>query len=159
MEISFEIIREAGLRVPSPLGSTVGIVGTIILGQAAVDADIVSPILVIVIAITGITSFAITNFTFSFHFRICRFVYTILGALGGFFGIAIGLFIHSIMLCSLRSFGASYLAPYAPANLCSSNKFSVRPAWKREFRPDFLGSQKPKAQSHFVEKWRKNFNK
>lgn len=84
MEISFEIIREAGLRVPSPLGSTVGIVGTIILGQAAVDADIVSPILVIVIAITGITSFAITNFTFSFHFRICRFVYTILGALGGF---------------------------------------------------------------------------
>ncbi len=64
MEISFEIIREAGLRVPSPIGPTLGIVGALVLGQAAVSAGIVSPILIIIVAITGISSFAIPDFTF-----------------------------------------------------------------------------------------------
>lgn len=85
MEISFEIIREAGVRVPSPLGSTVGIVGALILGQAAVQADIVSPILIINIAITAITSFSIPDYTFSFHLRINRFLFILLGFLAGFF--------------------------------------------------------------------------
>lgn len=78
MELSFELIREAGLRVPSPIGPTIGIVGGLILGQAAVDANIVSPILIIVVAITGISSFAIPDFSLSFHFRISRFAYIIL---------------------------------------------------------------------------------
>lgn len=156
MEISFEIIREAGLRVPSPLGSTVGIVGTLILGQAAVDASIVSPILVIIVAITAITSFAVLDFSFSFHLRIFRFVYTILGALGGFMGLAIGIFIHVMVLCSLKSFGVPYLAPYAPLNIKSKNKYLLKPAWKREYRPDFLGSKRPRSQSHVSIKWRKN---
>ncbi len=155
MELAFEIIREAGVRVPSPLGSTVGIVGTLILGQAAVDASIVSPILVIIVAITAITSFAVLDFSFGFHLRIFRFAYTILGALAGFMGIAVGMFIHLLILCSLKSFGVPYLAPFAPMNLNSSSAYFLKPAWKREFRPDFLGTKKPRAQGHMSLKWRK----
>ena len=81
MELSFELIREAGLRVPSPLGSTVGIVGALVLGEAAVSASIVSPILIIIIAITAISSFAIPDFSLGFHLRIARFAYTLLGSL------------------------------------------------------------------------------
>ena len=75
MEISFEIIREAGLRVPSPIGPTLGIVGALVLGQAAVSAGIVSPISIIIVAITGISSFAIPDFTFSFHLRIFSWLF------------------------------------------------------------------------------------
>ena len=76
MEISFELIREAGLRVPSPIGPTIGIVGALVLGQAAVSASIVSPFLIIIVAITGIASFAIPDFSFGFHLRITRFLFT-----------------------------------------------------------------------------------
>ena len=66
MEFSFELIREAGLRVPSPIGSTIGIVGALILGDAAVNASIVSPILIIIVAITGISSFVLGSITVFF---------------------------------------------------------------------------------------------
>ena len=75
MEISFELIREAGLRVPSPMGATIGIVGALILGEAAVNANIVSPILIIIVAITGICSFAIPDFSLGFSLRLWRFFY------------------------------------------------------------------------------------
>ncbi len=79
MEVSFELIREAGIRVPSAFGQAIGIVGALILGEAAVTANIVSPILVIVIALTGISEFAIPDFSFAFSVRIFRFIYIILG--------------------------------------------------------------------------------
>lgn len=154
MEISFEIIREAGLRVASPMGQTVGIVGTIILGQAAVDANIVSPILIIIVAITGITSFAVLDISLSFHLRIARFIYTILGALAGFLGIAVGLFVHLVILCSLKSFGVPYLAPYAPLNVKSNSKYLLKPAWKREYRDEYLATKRPRSQAHVSLKWR-----
>ena len=75
MEISFELIRESSLRVPGPVGATLGIVGALILGDAAVTAHIVSPILIIVVAITGLSSFAIPDFSFSFHLRVYRFLF------------------------------------------------------------------------------------
>lgn len=75
MEFSFELIREGGLRIPSAIGPTIGIVGALILGQAAVDASIVSPILTIIVSITGLASFAIPDFSLSFHCRISRFIY------------------------------------------------------------------------------------
>lgn len=81
MELSFELIREAGLRVPSPIGPTIGIIGALIIGQAAVDAGIISPILIIIVAITGITSFAIPDYYLAFHCRIWRFVYIVFGYL------------------------------------------------------------------------------
>lgn len=154
MEISFEIIREAGLRVPSPLGATVGIVGALILGQAAVEADIVSPILIIIIAITGITSFAIPDYSFSFHLRINRFMYIVLGSLAGFLGIGIGLFVYMVSLCSLKSFGVPYLSPYAPLTQINQGGFLVNPIWKREKRNSFLGTKKQKTQDNISMKWR-----
>ena len=154
MEISFEIIREAGLRVPSPLGSTVGIVGALVLGQAAVEADIVSPILIIIIAITGITSFSIPDYTFSFHLRLNRFIYILLGFFAGFLGIGIGLFIYLVNLCSLKSFGVPYLSPYAPLNKSNNSTYFIKPAWKRENRDEFLKTKNSKEQDHISMKWR-----
>ncbi len=154
MELSFELIREAGLRVPSPLGSTVGIVGALVLGEAAVSANIVSPILIIIIAITAISSFAIPDFSLSFHLRLSRFAYTILGALCGFLGIATGLFLHVLTLCSLKSFGVPYLSPYAPISQKRNQTYLLKPVWKREKRSDFLNTKKPNVQDKISMKWR-----
>ena len=154
MEISFELIREASLRVPSPIGTTIGIIGALILGQAAVEASIVSPILIIIIAITGITSFAIPDFYLSFHLRIARFLYIIAGFLAGFLGIGIVLFGHLILLCSLKSFGVSYIAPYIPATSKNNKAYFMPPFWNREKRPDFLNSKRPKKQDRISMKWK-----
>ena len=155
MEISFEIIREAGVRVPSPLGSTVGIVGALILGQAAVQADIVSPILIINIAITAITSFAIPDYIFSFHLRINRFLFVLLGFLAGFFGIGIGIFVYLVKMCSLKSFGVSFLAPYAPLTRDKGNGYLLDSPWKREKRASYLATKKSQVQKETSMKWRK----
>ncbi len=155
MELSFELIREAGLRVPSPLGSTVGIVGALVLGEAAVSANIVSPILIIIIAITAISSFTIPDFSLGFHLRIARFGYTLLGALCGFLGIGIGIFIHLITLCSLNSYGVPYLSPYMPKSNIRNNGYLLKPVWKRENRSDFLNTKRTKVQNDTSMKWRK----
>ena len=154
MEISFELIREASLRVPSPIGTTIGIIGALILGQAAVEASIVSPILIIIIAITGITSFAIPDFYLSFHLSIVRFLYTIAGFLAGFLGIGIVLFGHLILLCSLKSFGVSYLAPYIPSTGKNNKSYFMPPFWNREKRPDFLNTKRPKKEERISMKWK-----
>ena len=78
MEVAFEIIREASIRTPAPVGPTLGIVGTLILGQAIVSANIVSPILVIIVALTGISTFAVPNFALNYSYRILRFIYIFL---------------------------------------------------------------------------------
>ena len=144
MEISFEIIREAGLRVPSPIGPTLGIVGALVLGQAAVSAGIVSPISIIIVAITGISSFAIPDFTFSFHLRYFRFAFILLGFLAGFLGIGIGIFIYLSALCNLETFGVSYTTPYAPVINSKNNGFLLPPIWKREYRATYLASKREK---------------
>lgn len=153
MEISFELIREAGLRVPAPIGPTIGIVGALILGQAAVEANIVSPILIIIVAITAIASFAIPDFSFGFHCRVTRFIYIIFGYLLGFLGIGICIFVHSLILTSLKSFGYPYMQPYAPVTKDYKGIFLV-PIWKREHRADFLNTKKPKKQEHISMKWK-----
>lgn len=154
MEISFEIIREAGLRVPSPIGPTLGIVGALVLGQAAVSAGIVSPILIIIVAITGISSFAIPDFSFSFHLRYFRFGFILLGFLAGFLGIGIGIFIYLAELCDLETFGVSYTAPYAPFIDSKNNRFMLPPIWKREYRATYLASKREKKQNKISMKWR-----
>jgi len=153
MEISFELIREAGLRVPSPIGPTIGIVGALVLGQAAVSASIVSPILIIIVAITAIASFAIPDFSFGFHCRVTRFAYILLGYFLGFLGIGLCLFIHFLILADLKSFGYSYLQPYIPVTKDYKGIF-LSPSWKREHRADFLNTKKPKRQSDTSMAWK-----
>lgn len=154
MEFSFELIREAGLRVPSPIGSTIGIVGALILGDAAVNAGIVSPILIIVVAITGIASFAIPDFSFGFHIRIFRFWFIALGVTAGFLGIGVGLFIYITALCSLKSFGVPYTTPIAPSFNSKGNGYFIPPIWKQEYRASFISPKKEKAQDNISMKWK-----
>ena len=138
MEVSFELIREAGLRIPGVMGSTIGIVGALILGQAAVQANIVSPILVIIVAITGLASFAIPYFSLAFTLRIYRFIYIALGAALGFFGIAIGLIVQVLLASNLKSFGVPYLAPGGPKTDDWTDIVSVAPVFFQERRPDYV---------------------
>ena len=151
MEISFELIREAGLRVPSPIGPTIGIVGALVLGQAAVSASIVSPFLIIIVAITGIASFAIPDFSFGFHLRITRFLFTISAYIAGFLGIAIGLYVYLCILCSLKSFGVPYVNPNSNKK---SKNFFVLPTWMQEFRHNYLHPKREQAQGKISMKWR-----
>ena len=148
MEFSFELIREASVRVPSPVGSTIGIVGALILGQAAVEASIVSPILIIIVALTGICSFSIPDFTLSFHSRTLRFVFTMLGALVGFLGLAAGLIVYILILSDIKSFGVSYFQNIFKRGLILS------PAWQRENRASFLHTKRPKEQDKISMAWK-----
>ena len=154
MELSFELIREAGLRVPSPVGPTIGIVGALILGEAAVNANIVSPILIIIVAITAISSFAIPDFSFSFHLRIYRFFFILLGFMAGFLGLGFGIFIYILIMCSLKSFGVPYTVPYVPASSTKGHGYIVPPIWKQETRADYLDTKKEKAQEKISMKWK-----
>lgn len=131
-----------------------GIVGALVLGQAAVAASIVSPILIIVVAITGIASFAITDFSFGFHLRFFRFVFVLLGYIAGFLGISIGMFVYVSILSNVRSFGIAFTAPFDPAVSIKQNRYFILQAWKREYRAPFLVPKKSKAQSHISMKWK-----
>ena len=154
MELSFELIREASIRVPSPIGSTIGIVGALILGQAAVDASIVSPILIIIVSFTAICSFSIPDFSLGFHFRIMRFIYILLGAMAGFLGIAAGICVHLIVLNNLKSFGVSYLGKSIFKHNRAGNGLILSPAYHRENRSEFLKVKRPKMQDDISMKWK-----
>ena len=157
MELSFELLREAGLRVPSPFGSTIGIIGALILGEAAVSANIVSPILIIIVAFTGICSFVIPDFSFSFSIRIFRFMYILLGYIAGFLGISAGFFIHFLILSSSKSFGVDYFTPYIPFNSTQKNEsYFLSPIWKRETRSQFLKTKRPIKEEKISMDWRNN---
>ena len=117
MELSFELLREAGVRLPGAMGNTIGIVGGLIIGQAAVDANIVSPMVVIVVAFTALCSFAVPNEDFATAFRILKFAFIGLCAWLGFYGFLIGLLFVLIHLSQLESFGIPYLAPFVGADL------------------------------------------
>lgn len=156
MEISFELIREAGLRVPTPLGSTIGIVGALILGEAAVSASLVSPVLIIIIAITGICSFSIPDFSLNFTFRIYRFIYIILGYVAGFLGISVVLFIQLVIMCKLKHLVQPYINPYIlNKNKRSISSYFIPPIWKRERTSVFLHAQKKFSQKKISMVWRK----
>ena len=156
MQIAFELIHEAGIRVPGPIGSTMGIVGALVLGDAAVSANLVSPISIIIVAITALASFAIPNFSLQFHFRILRFAFIILGTFFGFVGISIGLFGYIGILSSCSSFGVPYLAPYVPVTFFNNEGYFLSPIWKREKRQDSLNTKRKFKEAHISKVWRNN---
>ncbi len=160
MDFSFEMIREAGIRMPGPIGSTLGIVGGLILGQSAVSAKIVSPIMIIIIALTGIGSFAITDYSLGWSYRILRIFFIVLAALCGFYGVALGLFIYAVILGGQTSFGVPFLAPLTKGKTGSvTNSVFVSPIWKREKRPDFLNTKNSENEPKVSEKWKLNKKK
>lgn len=111
MELSLALLTEAIVRLPRPIGATIGIVGGLVIGQAAVSAGIVSPIMIIIVAITAITSFITVNYEITFAFRIVRFLLIIAASIIGLYGMSLVLIILLIRLIKLRSFGIPYLSP------------------------------------------------
>ncbi|GAA3405634.1 spore germination protein [Paenibacillus hodogayensis] len=114
MEITYEILREAGVRMPRTVGQAVSIVGTLVIGQAAVEAGIVSAVMVIIVSITAISSYVIPSSGMSISVRMIRFILMGLAASVGFYGILIGMIILVLHLTSLQSFGAPYMSPLGP---------------------------------------------
>lgn len=136
MEFMFEGLREAGIRLPKPVGSAVSIVGALVIGQAAVQAGIVSAPVVIVVATTGIASFAIPRYNLGTAYRFLRFPMLILAGTLGLYGIVIGVFFILIHLLKLRSFGVPYLSPVAPLFFKNLNDVFIRtPRWNMIYRP------------------------
>lgn len=138
MELAFEIIREAGLRIPNPLGPTIGIVGALILGQAAVQANIVSPIVVIVVALSGLSSFALSDISINYAMRISRFLFIVSAAVFGFFGLSGAFLLWTIYLTSIRSFGVPYLAILPISKRSSKGTMFRRGVKKEKWRPLYL---------------------
>ncbi|NLP18515.1 MAG: spore germination protein [Firmicutes bacterium] len=130
METMVEILREASVRLPGPIGPTIGIVGGLVLGDAAVRAGIVSPLTVIVVAITAIGSFASPSYSGAISFRILRYPLMFLAATFGFYGIIVGLILIIIHVASLESLGVPYLAPYAPFHLEGQKDAILRLPWR-----------------------------
>lgn len=148
MEVLFEVLREAGIRLPVAVGPAISIVGALVLGEAAIRAGIVSPAVVIVVAMTAIANFSNPVFSMAIVLRILRFAFTILAAVFGLFGIQFGILLLVVHLCSLRSLGIPYMSPLAP-NIPSDMKdnFLLAPIWARTTRPKILGRREPVRQS------------
>lgn len=137
MVVIFEIIREAGTRMPKPVGQAISIVGALVLGQAAVEAGIVSSPMIIIVAITGITTFvnpSLVNLSFILR------VYFMLLAMGlGLYGVLIGLFFLLAHMCALRSFGVPYFSPIAPVIVKDLKDSIIRaPLWAMTTRPESI---------------------
>ncbi|RAP76831.1 spore germination protein [Paenibacillus montanisoli] len=142
MELTFEILREAGVRLPKTVGQAVSIVGALVIGQAAVEAGLVSPAMVIVVAVTAISNFVIPSFNMGISIRIIRFIMMLFAATFGLFGITVGLIAMVQHLCSLRSFGVPYMSPMAPLNMPDQKDTILRlPLWGLFSRPRFIGDK------------------
>ncbi|WP_274653068.1 spore germination protein [Paenibacillus humicola] len=134
MQIIFEILREAGIRLPRPVGQTVSIVGALVLGEAAVSAGLIGAPMVIVVSLTAISSFVVPALTDALS--IARLILIVLAGFAGQFGIMLGIAGILTHLCSLRSVGVPYLTPLTPARLSDMKDVWIRaPWWAMRKRP------------------------
>ncbi len=150
MILAFELIKEASIRVPEPIGSTLGIVGGLILGQSAVSANIASPLLIIIVSIAALGAFAAPSTSISRAISVLQFLFIALGGIAGFLGLALGLFALCTWLAQSYSFGI----PYLSSGRNTDNPFFIFPIWRRELRPHNLKTQSPKKQPHISRKWK-----
>nr|WP_044642993.1 spore germination protein [Risungbinella massiliensis] len=144
MEVAIEILREAGLRLPKPIGPAIGIVGGLIIGQAAVEAGIVSPVMVIVVSITAISSFAIPQYSAGFTLRVLRFAIMFVAAVFGLYGMILFFLLVYSHLVKLKSFGLPYVSPAISYQFSDWKDFLVRlPLQMMKRRPKILQSKDP----------------
>ncbi len=143
LELTFEILREAGIRMPRAVGSAISIVGALVLGQAAVEAGLISAAVVIVVSITAIASFVITNYAMSSAVRLLRFAFIFFAGALGLFGITMGLIILCLHLCSLKSATVPYLMPFSPASRAGKKDGMIRfPLFRLLTRPEGISTTK-----------------
>lgn len=139
MEAFLALLMEAVVRLPRPIGTTIGIVGGLVIGQSAVSAGIVSPIMIIIVAITAITTFVSPNYDVTTALRLVRFLLIIASAIVGFYGIMIGLIVLLIHLVRMKSFGIPYLAPAVNTNIKDLKDLYIRaPIADLEERPKYM---------------------
>ena len=132
--VSFELLQEAGLRLPNPVGQTVSIIGALIVGQSAVEAKVVSPIAVIVVATAGIAGYTMPSQDLGTALRICRFALVITASLMGMFGIITGGVLLIWHLCSIESFGRAYMTPLTGGGGNTGGTFIRHPPWTHIYR-------------------------
>lgn len=148
MEVTFEALREAGVRLPKQVGAAVSIVGALVIGQAAVSAGLVSSPMVMVVAITGIASFMIPRYNAGIAIRMLRFPIMLTSGMLGLLGLMLGVIAIIVHLCTLRSFGVPYLAPMAPMKHREMKDVLIRaPIWSLNARPHLSGSYNEYRQS------------
>lgn len=136
MELTIELIREAGIRLPSRIGQTIGIVGGLVIGDAVVQAGLISTTMIVVVALTAISSFCVPSHGMSDAVRLLRFPFMFLAASFGFVGIVFGFIVLLAHLCKLESFGTPYFAPFAPLRIQDIKDTFLRlPVWKLKTRP------------------------
>ena len=137
LELSFELIREAGVRIPGSLGNAIGIVGGLVIGQAAVEANLVSPIVVMIVGLTALGSLAVPNEEFASAFRLLKYCFLVLGGYLGIYGIVLGGYLVISHLAGLLSFGVPYLVPFVRKKGMSENGDGILrvPFYKRKNRP------------------------
>ncbi|MFJ7726050.1 spore germination protein [Neobacillus sp. NPDC097160] len=139
MEITFEALREAGVRLPKQVGAAVSIVGALVIGQAATAAGLVSSPMVMVVAITGVASFLMPRYATGISIRILRFPIMILAGILGLLGVMVGITAIVAHLCTLKSFGVPYFNSTAPLKLHNLKDVLIRaPWWAMDTRPDFF---------------------
>ncbi len=149
MGVMFEILREGGLRLPQQVGQAVSIVGALVIGQAAVQAGLVDQTMIIVIAVTAVSSFLVVTHTDAA--TLLRFLLVLLAGALGAFGIVIGLLAVLVHLASLRSFGFPYLAPVAPLIIGDLKDSFIRaPLWTMIKRPQLIGNRNPTRQGEHL---------
>jgi spore germination protein KA len=159
MELTMELIREAGIRLPSRVGQTIGIVGGLVIGDAVVKAGLVSLPMVIVVSLTAISSYVVPSQEMSTTIRILRFPLMVATAMFGFIGMSFGLALILIHLCKLESFGTPYFSPIMPLRFRDLRDTFVRfPMWNLNQRPH---STKPQryVQQRFSREWEKDDKK
>ena len=144
MEFSFYLINEAGTRIPQQIGSALGIVGALILGQAAVSASIISPILIIIVALTGLGNYAIPDYGFGIGLVICRLFVIACSAAFGLYGFCMAAFVLSVSVCGMKSFGFAYVAPIAPRRPHNPDLLLRLPIWLQR-RPMYFAARAHRA--------------
>lgn len=135
MLLAFELLQEAGLRLPNPVGDTVSIIGALIVGQAAVDARVVSPIAVIIVAFSGISSYTMPSQDLASAVRILRFGLVLASMAAGIFGLTAGLTLIIWHLCTIESYSVSYMHPFVDEGIQGWIRSLIRrPLWRDFFR-------------------------
>ncbi|QEK13541.1 spore germination protein [Crassaminicella thermophila] len=138
MEFISEILREASIRLPKQVGPAIGIVGAIVIGQAAVAAGLVSPLLVIIVSLSMMCSFIAADYTIISPIRILKFLLIFITGIFGLFGFVMGITVIVINLCAQTSFGIPYFAPVAPFHLKDIINYILSDITLEKMRPKFL---------------------
>lgn len=138
LELAFELIREAGVRMPGTVGSTIGIVGGLIIGQSAVSASLVSPMSVVMVGLSALGAFAVPDEEMSEALRLIKYPILLLCGFWGMFGLVWGAYLCVVHLAGLKSYGIPYLYPFVAANMNQDKdvqdsivRFPMGELWKR----------------------------